>query len=201
MDTVGRCTTSYLLVGPACLWCLVIVCLQSSNPQTTPFLFSMCVQKNPRGCMLGELPQFSMFPCSHGNICCPQNGKEVRKSKESCLVKGRFLYLCILLRFGNTLALGSHPWVPLPKENALVGGTSRTTKPTCGDKHGSSLCTPSCFSLSSPAILFHYWDSIVHLQQYVMIVVDPFQAYWACLEWVKTTMGLREAHSTSECGS
>jgi hypothetical protein len=140
----------------------------------------MCVlrdlpqQKNPRGCMLRELPNLL---CSHGNISFPQNVKEVRKSKESCLLQGRFLYLCILLRFGNTLALGSHPLVPLPKEKALVGRTSCATKPTCGDKHGSSLCTPSCFSLSSPAILFHYWDSIVHLQQYVMIVVDPFQAY------------------------
>ncbi len=41
-----------------------IVCLQSSNPQTTPFLFSMCFlrdlpqQKNLRGDMLGELPNF-----------------------------------------------------------------------------------------------------------------------------------------------
>jgi len=146
-------------------------------------------------------PQFSMFPCSHGNISFPQNGKEVRKSKESCLLKARFLYLCILLRFGNTLALGSHPWVPLPKENALVGVTSPTTKPTCGDKHGSALCTPTWFSLSSPAILFHYWDSIVHSQQYVMIVVNPFQAYQACLEWVKTTMVLLGAHSTLDCGS
>ncbi len=151
--------------------------------------------------MLGELPQFSMFPCSHGNISFPQNGKEVMKLKKSCLLKGRFLYLCILLRFGNTLALGSHPWVPLPQENALVGGTSPATKPTCGDMHGSSLCTPTWFSLSSPAILFHYSDSIVHLQQYVMIAVDPFQAFQACLEWVKTTMGLLGAHSTSECGS
>jgi len=24
VDTVGRCTTSYLLAGPACLWCLVL---------------------------------------------------------------------------------------------------------------------------------------------------------------------------------
>jgi hypothetical protein len=111
----------------------------------------MCVQKNPRGCMLGELPQYSMFPCSHWNISFPQNWKEVRKSKESCLHKGRFLYLCIILRFGNTLALGSHPWVPLPKENALVGGTSPTTKPTCGDKHGSARCNLTWFSLSSPA--------------------------------------------------
>jgi hypothetical protein len=142
-----------------------------------------------------------MFPRYHGNISFPQNRKEVRKSKESCLLKGRFLYLCILLRVGNTLALGSHPWVPPPKENALVGGTSPTTKPTCGDKHGSALCTPTWFSLSSAVILFHYWDSIDHLQQYVMIAVDPFQAYQACLEWVKTTLGLLGAHSTSECGS
>ncbi len=46
--------------------------------------------------MLEELPNFI---CSH--VCME---KEVRKSKESCLSKGRFLYSCILLlRFGNIL--------------------------------------------------------------------------------------------------
>ncbi len=29
VDTVGRCTTSYLLAGPACLWCLVLLCNSS----------------------------------------------------------------------------------------------------------------------------------------------------------------------------
>jgi hypothetical protein len=74
-----------------------------------------------------------------------------------CILKFLYLYMnhkshvVILVRFGNTLALGSHPWVPLAQENALVGGTCPTTKPTCGDKHGSALCTPTWFSLSSPA--------------------------------------------------
>jgi hypothetical protein len=35
-----------------------------------------------------------------------QNGKEVKKSQESYLCKGRFPYECVLLRFGNTLGLG-----------------------------------------------------------------------------------------------
>jgi hypothetical protein len=52
--------------------------------------------------MLEELPNFI---CSHGNISFLWNEKEVRKSKESCLGKGRFLYWCILLRFGNILKL------------------------------------------------------------------------------------------------
>jgi hypothetical protein len=85
--------------------------------------------------------------------------------------------------WGLGTPLGSQPWAPLPQENALVPGTSCTTKPTYGDNHGSARCNVTWFSLSSPAILFHYWDSIVYLQQYVMIVVDPFQAYWAWLEW------------------
>jgi hypothetical protein len=37
-------------------------------------------------------PQFYMFPCSHGNISFLQIGKEARKSKDSCLCKGRFPY-------------------------------------------------------------------------------------------------------------
>jgi hypothetical protein len=44
-----------------------------------------------------------MFPPSNGNISFVWNGKEARKYKASSLLKGRFLYLCILLRFGNTL--------------------------------------------------------------------------------------------------
>jgi hypothetical protein len=48
---------------------------------------------------LRELPQFYMFPCSHGNISFLGNEKEAGKSKESCLHKGRFLYLCVPLRF------------------------------------------------------------------------------------------------------
>jgi len=55
--------------------------------------------------MPGELPQFYMFPCSHGNISFLRNQKEARKLKESCSHKGRFQYLCIHLRFGNTLGL------------------------------------------------------------------------------------------------
>jgi hypothetical protein len=46
-----------------------------------------------------------MFPQSHGNISFVRNKKETRKLKESCLCKGRFLYSCVLLRFGNTLEL------------------------------------------------------------------------------------------------
>jgi hypothetical protein len=30
LNAVGRCTTSYLLAGPACLWCLVVLVLVSS---------------------------------------------------------------------------------------------------------------------------------------------------------------------------
>ncbi len=59
-------------------------------------------RKNPRALCQG-VPQFHLFPRSHRNIYFLQNGKEVRKSKESCLQKGRFPYLCVLLRFENTL--------------------------------------------------------------------------------------------------
>jgi hypothetical protein len=38
-----------------------------------------------------ELPQFYMFPHSHGNISFLPNEKKVRKYKESCLSKGRFM--------------------------------------------------------------------------------------------------------------
>jgi hypothetical protein len=37
-----------------------------------------------------ELPQFYMFPHSHGNISFLPNEKKVRKYKESYLSKGRF---------------------------------------------------------------------------------------------------------------
>jgi hypothetical protein len=56
--------------------------LQKITTQTTPLLFSMCIilrdllqQKNkPYGVMQGELPQFDMFPRSHGNISFLQKG-------------------------------------------------------------------------------------------------------------------------------
>jgi hypothetical protein len=31
VETVGRCTTYYLLAGPACLWCIVILGFSSSS--------------------------------------------------------------------------------------------------------------------------------------------------------------------------
>jgi hypothetical protein len=46
--------------------------------------------------------------------------KKVGNKKESCLLlKGRFLFSCVLLRFGNTLGFMPSR-VPLPQENALV---------------------------------------------------------------------------------
>ncbi len=68
-------------------------------------------QKDPRA-LCQAVPQFHMFPRSHRNIYFPQNGKEARKPKEICLQKGRFPYLCVLLRFENTLGfmpLGGPP--------------------------------------------------------------------------------------------
>jgi len=53
-----------------------------------------------------------------------ERSEEIKRElfKESCLRKGRFSFLCVLLRFGNTLRLtpSSAP-PPLPhEENALV---------------------------------------------------------------------------------
>jgi len=66
-----------------------------------------------------------MFPCSHGNISFLRNEKEGRKSKESCLHKGRFLYVSVPLRFPNSLKLtaSSAP----PSEESTHMGTSPTT--------------------------------------------------------------------------
>ncbi len=79
-----------------------------SPQKTTPFLICVSIlsdlhqQKNPRALCHG-VPQFHMFPSSHRNISFLQNGKEARQSRESCLQKGKFPYLCVLLRFENTL--------------------------------------------------------------------------------------------------
>ncbi len=61
-----------------------------------------------------NVPQFYLFPRSHGSISFLQNGKEARKFfLKSCLHKRRFQYSSILLRFGNALGslmyLGSPP--------------------------------------------------------------------------------------------
>ncbi len=75
--------------------------------KTTSFSF-LCVilrdlpQQNPRALCRGSSLNFI---CSHGNISFLRNRKQVRKSTESCLCKGRFSYFCVLLRFGNTLRL------------------------------------------------------------------------------------------------
>jgi hypothetical protein len=48
--------------------------------------------------------------------------KEVRKSKESCLSKGRFLYSCILLlRFGNILEVTTLVGAPSFGECTSIG--------------------------------------------------------------------------------
>jgi hypothetical protein len=49
MDTIGRCTTSYLLVGPTCFWCLVIgdnflVLAKLSNLKFVDFFLFQCVK-------------------------------------------------------------------------------------------------------------------------------------------------------------
>jgi hypothetical protein len=68
------------------------------------YIPNFCMQVLIMYLCLGSSPIF-MFPRSHGNISFPQHGKDLKKSKESYLLKGRFLYLCILLRFGNTFGL------------------------------------------------------------------------------------------------
>ncbi len=88
--------------------------------KTTPLLISMSIlrdlpqqkKKNP-SVLCPHLPQFYMFPRSHGNGSFLRIGKEARKFKRVFVcVMGRFLYSCVLLRFGNTLRfmpLGAPP--------------------------------------------------------------------------------------------
>ncbi len=57
MDTVGRCTTSYLLVGPTCLWCLVYMEINADdNPQMEYIVFDTKMawskQKNCKGMLV-----------------------------------------------------------------------------------------------------------------------------------------------------
>ncbi len=80
----------------------ISMCILSNLPQ----------QKNPRG-LCWVAPQFYMFSRSNANISFLRNRKEVRKSKESCLCKGRFPYLWVLLRFKNTLGLMPSGALPL----------------------------------------------------------------------------------------
>ncbi len=77
-------------------------------------------EKPQQGVLLGELFQLNMFPPSNRNIPFLRNGKLMRKYKATCLLKGRFLYSCVFLSFGNILS--SAP--PLGKH------TSTTTSPT-----------------------------------------------------------------------
>jgi hypothetical protein len=108
--------------------CWISICsLSLSFAQATPFLFlSVFWGISPsRRALCRTAPHFHMFPCSHGNISFLQNGKEVRKLKESCLHTGRFPYLCVLLRFGNTLRL-----TPLGDPPSWERTGARTSPPT-----------------------------------------------------------------------
>jgi hypothetical protein len=77
--------------------------------------------------MPGELPQFIS---SHDpvEIFLVYETEKKQGNKKSCLLKGEFLYSCILLRFGNTLELRPSG-VPPPGECTCTG-TSLTTKST-----------------------------------------------------------------------
>ncbi len=59
--------------------------------------------EEPQGVMQGELPQFYMFPHSHGNFILFTKRERSKEIKGELFAKGRFQYSCILLRFGNTL--------------------------------------------------------------------------------------------------
>jgi len=129
---------SYMYVSRI-IFCMVLV---------HDYIPNFCMQVLIMYLCLGSSPIF-MFPRSHGNISFPQHGKDLRKSKESCLLKAGSCTCAFSWGLGTPL--GSQPWVPLPQENALVLGTSCTTKPTCGDNHGSARCNLTWFSLSSLA--------------------------------------------------
>jgi hypothetical protein len=71
-------------------------------------------------------PQFYVFPHSHGNISFLPNEKKqgiiiIIIIINSCLHKGRFLYSCVLLRFGNTFRL-------MPSSVPPSGECTRRTK-------------------------------------------------------------------------
>jgi hypothetical protein len=57
--------------------------------------------------MPGELPQFYVFPRSHGNIYFLPNEKEARKQKESCFYI-REGEVSILVHFPK---VREHPWL------------------------------------------------------------------------------------------
>jgi hypothetical protein len=104
-----------LMAGPLCITQLVIIlCV----------FWGISLTRRTLECWL---PQFYMFPYSHGNISFLQKRLEARNKKESCLLKGRFLHS--YTRGGSCLvhspkvhdrpraqALGC----PLPQENALI---------------------------------------------------------------------------------
>jgi hypothetical protein len=54
VDTVGRCTTSYLLAGPACSWCLVFL--------------PNCCNRFDLGCTVSELPMCLWWVIYHRSL-------------------------------------------------------------------------------------------------------------------------------------
>jgi len=54
VDTVGRCTTSYLLAGPACSWCLVFL--------------PNCCNLFDLGCTISELPMCLWWVIYHRSL-------------------------------------------------------------------------------------------------------------------------------------
>ncbi len=70
VDTVGRCTTSYLLAGPVCLWCLHIMCAtyNDGKPITMEKLEKLLIPVGPH-----QIKSWNQPPSSKGNENNHQN--------------------------------------------------------------------------------------------------------------------------------
>jgi hypothetical protein len=75
--------------------------------------------------MPGELPNFICFHDSMEIFIFNETRKK-QGIKRELFMKGRFMYLCLLLRFGNTLGLT--PLGAPPSRECTCEGTSLTTK-------------------------------------------------------------------------
>jgi hypothetical protein len=138
-----------------------------------------------------------MFPHSQGNISFQQSRIEARKSRESCLHKGSFLYSCVLLWFRNTL-------VPSPEVQEHPGAHSGTL--SGAPPSGEHPCTRT-----SPTTFLFLWGNS-NLKQHQLTLDHQhkrqYGSKWGCrskgiigtkISWAAQVLNVKRAPTERVC--
>jgi hypothetical protein len=168
VDTVGRCTTSYLLAGPVCVWCLVSILqvnlIRERTDTTLALILTLTIKLVGNCCCCKD-----QLPPSNINLL-----EHIVRVKKNCLT-----LVCILHMLCGCKLLNAVKWSP----NNITHKSNRQSKGLLGNPVSRMMCSRHvidathaiCYAISICgtwlwSVSSNYWPSFEGIGAYTSLI-------------------------------